>query len=346
MTTFVSGAHRYWFDVFPAVRREVGILRRRAEAIPDPSLRRLALDTQAQKWGNLEGAAAFAAFLPSARRRVVARLLVNLQGIYDYADTLMEQPAGDPRANASSLHGAILVALEPGRPHIDYYAHHDGCEDGGYLAALVERCRSLLEELPSFASVAEAARLHARRIVDYQCDVNLASEGRTCRTISTRGGDSDGLTLRWWETAAAGGSSLTVFALLAAAAKPRLTPVESTGVERLYWPFAASLHTLLDNLIDWREDLDSSQHNLLSHYSSNQEMARRLEYLASETFLRACDFDDGHRLILAGMVALYLSDEHAWTSFARPSSERVLSAAGAIVKPALVMLRARRICLG
>ncbi len=51
------------------------------------------------------------------------RLLVRLQSIYQYTDSLMEQPSSNPVANARELHTAIEIALQPGRPHIDYYRH-------------------------------------------------------------------------------------------------------------------------------------------------------------------------------------------------------------------------------
>ncbi len=68
--------------------------------------------------------------------------------------------------------------------------------------------------------------------------------------------------------------------------------------------------------------------------------------LASETVERARNVAPHHRLILAGMVALYLADEQAWIASARPTSERILAATGALARPALLLLRARRLALG
>ncbi len=90
---FISAARRYWLSVFPAVRRELRHWQLRANEIPDPVLRRLALDAQHHKRGNIEGAAAFAAFVEPASRPLVVRALVAFQTAYDYADILSEQPS-------------------------------------------------------------------------------------------------------------------------------------------------------------------------------------------------------------------------------------------------------------
>jgi type II secretory pathway component PulM len=74
-------------------------------------------------------------------------------------------------------------------------------------------------------------------------------------------------------------------------------------------------------------------------------MVERLGLLASETVKRAGEVPPHHRLILAGMVALYLSDAQAWVPFARPATERILEATGSLARPALLILRARRLAL-
>lgn len=340
---FVAATQRYWVGVYPAIRREIRYLKYRAESIPDPTLRRLALDTQDGKWGNLEGAAAFAAFVPGRQRACVVRLLVTLQGIYDYADSLAEQPSRDPSANAIALHSAMLAVLQPGGPHTDYYAHHTTDEDDGYLRRLVDRCRVVVEQLPAYPLVAEAAHTHTQRIVDYQTHINHDPEHghrSFVRWAETETPASTDLT--WWEMGAACGSSLALFALLASAADPKLTRSQARIVEETYWPWANALHTLLDNLIDRVEDGDTHQHNLIGHYASQAEMTDRLGLLASETVNRARGAAPHHRLILTGMIALYLSDGQAWTSAVYPASQLVLAATGALAKPALFLLYARR----
>jgi tetraprenyl-beta-curcumene synthase len=342
VVAFPTATCRYWFGVFPTAQDEIRRLRRCARDIPDLVLRRLALDAQQRKWACLEGAAAFATFLTREHRVRFTRLLITLQALLDYIDTLMEQPSDDPAANARQLHQAFLVALQPGRPHRDYYRHHPHEDDGGYLAHLADACSGSIRELPSYTVVADRVMGHAERMVFYQSVINLATVADYPFLDRWANKQASGTLLHRWEVGAACGSSLAIFAHLATAADPAPVSNEVDAIDALYWPWAESLHILLDSLIDRVEDRETGQLNLLDNYSSQAEMAERLGVLASETAERALCVAPHHRLILAGMVALYLSDEQAWTPFARPASERVLEASGGIVKPALLLLRARR----
>ncbi|MGE5700783.1 MAG: DUF2600 family protein [Arthrospira platensis] len=343
---FIDAAFRYWIGTYPAIHREIGRMKRRAARIPDQTLQATALAILDSKWSDLEGAGAFAAFAPHHLRPNVARLLVCLQGIYDYADTLAEQPSDNPQADAITLHTAMLDALIPGAALGGYYTHHPSNADGGYLISLIQRCHVTIVQLPAYILVADMARKHAQRIVDYQARINHEPDrGHIAFATWAKSETPDGSGLCWWETGAACGSSLALLALLAAAADSGLTYAEATAVEAVYWPWAGALHTLLDSLIDRSEDRATQQHNLIDHYRNQGEMTERLGVLACETVKRAECVAPHHRLILAGMVALYLSDDQAWTAFVRPASERILEATGTFAKPALLLLRARRLAL-
>src|ERR1700753_2706462 len=115
---FAGTAFHYWFGVFPDVSREVARWHRRAHAIPDARLARLALFTQSAERGNLEGAAVFAVLAPREHRRSVVRAAVAFQALYDFVDTLAERASPDPVANGLRLHQALLTALDPARPHL------------------------------------------------------------------------------------------------------------------------------------------------------------------------------------------------------------------------------------
>lgn len=344
---FAEAAIRYWLSIIPLARGELCALRARARRIPDPSLRGLALESYRRDWVSLEGAAAFAAFAAPHRRANVVRLLITLQSIYQYTDALMEQPCDEPAANARRLHSAILLALSPGRPQVDYYACNARHDDGGYLIELVRRVRATLAELPAYGIVADAVRAHARRIVFYQSLVNLAGaeSHQALACWSELHGSSD-VERRWWELAAAAGSSLTALALLAAAADPTLSRQRARAIEALYWPWLGGLHTLLDSLIDRVEDAAHAQHNLLDHYACEADMASRMERLTLDARSRASAVGVEHSLILAGVVSLYLSDRRAWLPGARLTSERVLGALGGMAGPAMCILRTRRLLHG
>ena len=336
---FLVAASRYWLSVFPTARREIRHWRRRVAAAPDAVLRVLALETLEAKWGNLEGAAAFAAFVPSAWRLTVTRAVVAWQAIYDYADILMEQPCHDHAANAASLHAPLLVAVTPGSRQEDYYARHSCHDDGGYMAAMVEGSRQALLALPGHAAMCDLVQRNAALIVRYQTLIGRPQDFAAWAAALT----PDGAHLRWWETGAACGSSVGVFALIAAAADPAASRRDAEVIEAAYFPWIGSLHTLLDSLVDRHEDLLTGQHSLVGHYGPPGAEAERMRALAQEAARRARALPDGmsHALLLAGMVSLYLSSGSASSPDARPAKEGVVAGVGALGGPAMAVLGVR-----
>ena len=85
--TFAGAARCYWLEIFPVARRELREWRRRAEAIPEPGLRRDALLALQTKSGNAEGLAAFAVLAPRGHRRAVVRAVIAYQTTLDYLDS-------------------------------------------------------------------------------------------------------------------------------------------------------------------------------------------------------------------------------------------------------------------
>jgi tetraprenyl-beta-curcumene synthase len=324
-------------------------LRARARAIPDPGLRTLALVTQREERGNLEGAAAFGVLVPRIHRRAVVRALVAFQATYDYIDTLAEQPCADPVANGRQLHLALLAALDPQRDHADYYEHSSGSRDNGYMRNLIETCRGTVAALPSYTSVLEPALRSARRMVTYQ-SLNHSARPHTRGALARWAAaltpaDTE---LRWWETAAAGASSLTVFALIAAAAKPGLSAAEMAATEEAYFPSISALHVLLDSLIDRACDLEHGHHNLIDHYSSPAEAAHRLAWIAGRAVRGAEALPDGarHALIVAAMASFYLSAPSISTPATFSAAQRVQDSIGAPATPTMAVLKIRRAISG
>jgi tetraprenyl-beta-curcumene synthase len=341
---FAGAASRYWLGVFPLVGREIRHWHERAEEIPDPGLRRLALLTQRTERGNLEGAAAFAVLVPRLQRGRVVRAVVAFQAAYDYIDTLAEQPSSDPIANGRQLHLALLSALEPERAHPDYYEHHCGNRDNGYIKNLIDTCRLAFRALPSHAAVAEAALRSARRMVAYQSLNHQAGETRRALAGWACGLTPPGTGLRWWETAAGAASSLTVFALIAAAARPSLHVSDAAATEHAYFPWIGALHVLLDSLIDRSEDIQSAQHCLMDHYASAEDAANRLGLIAGRAMRAAEMLPRGvqHATILAAMVSFYLSAPGPTTPATMLAAQRVLERMGPVAAPTMAVHRARR----
>jgi tetraprenyl-beta-curcumene synthase len=343
---FVRAALVYWLQVFPTVGREIRARRRRANTIADADMRNVALRVLRTKRGNLEGAAAFAAFAPRRHRAAVIRAQVALQGIYDYVDTLAEGQDRNQVDNSHQLHQAVCRALEPAAPHLDYYARHASREDGQYLVTLVESCRTALATLPSRSLIATATGRFAKRIICYQTfNVPLAlHNGDPLKTWAERATPAP-VDLRWWETAASAGSSLGIFVLLATAANASTTPQEVQAIEEAYFPWIGALHSLLDHLIDIDEDMRDGQRNFMAQYVSPRESATRLRILTKESIHRISLLPNAapHKLILAGMVSFYLSAKEAHLPGVQLATEHILSSSGGIAAVALSMFRVRRV---
>ncbi|HEY2141901.1 MAG TPA: DUF2600 family protein [Solirubrobacteraceae bacterium] len=363
--TFARAAFTYWLTVFPRVCRELARRRRRAAAIPDPVLRELALDAFAKR-GNIEGAAAFAVLAPRAHRTVAVRAIVALQSIYNYADLLSEQGAADPVANARRLHEPLLAALDLDRDTSDpnWYEHHPRRDDGGYLAEMIATCRTALAVLPSYSTVATPARAAAERIVAFQ---SLSAGERSQPRVLTAGAGVDGdapadihggaqnsngalerwarretpadCGLSWWETAAAGGSSLGLHALVALAAEAALEPGEAAAVEDAYFPWIGGLHSLLDSVVDEVEDADTGQLSLLGCYASRADARTRMGSVAARAIRAARALPHGrrHTVVLAGMVGFYASAARG-----EPVLEDVIEVLGPLARPTLLVFDVRR----
>jgi tetraprenyl-beta-curcumene synthase len=342
---FAGAATKYWLGVFPQVGRELRHWRELALEIPDPALRNLALLTQGEERGNLEGAAAFAVLAPRAHRAHVVRAAVAFQATYDYVDTLAEQPCPDPIANGQQLHLALLTALDPGTEHHDYYRHNTGSQDNGYIRKLIDTCRSAFGSLPSYASVAEGALRAARRMVAYQSLIHdTRDEHHQALALWACQETPAGTGLHWWETAASTASSLSVFALIAAAGRPLLSTAETLALERAYFPWIGALHVLLDSLIDRAGDIEVGHHSIIDHYSSAEETATRLSGLAAHAVHATEMLSDGiqHAMILAAMTSFYLSSPCAATPQNSLVRRQVLESMGALATPTMIVLRTRR----
>ena len=265
------------------------------------------------------------------------------QATYDYADAVSEQLGNNDTSSIDRLHRALLIALTPGVPHPDYYGHPER-DDGGYLDYLVDKSRTALQLLPSFVVTAPQIRRAATRIATYQRLNHQVMEGSQCAFARWAQAETrPGSDMRWWETGAAAGSSLSVFAMISAAAEQKLDPRRATAIECAYFPWIGSLHTLLDSLIDEHEDVMTGQHRLSARYLSQEEVADRLQVLAARAneYAKALHDGDHHVMILAAMVSFYLASPQAKDPRVRLASERVLTILGGPTSSSMLILRAR-----
>ena len=340
---FVGAARRYWLSVFPQVRRERRTLETRAAQIPDPVIREMAFHAQS-KWSNIEGAAAFAAFAPRAHRAAAVQGAAGFQCAYNYLDMLGERLTDEPTLNGRQLHQALLVAVDPDAPHIDYYEHYPLSDDNGYLAGMIDSCRAALRSLPSYSAVAPSTRRAAERIVAFQSFNTGEHQGdHDSLELWAEQARMPEVDLRWWEAAASAGSSLGVHSLIAAAARPGLAREEVLELDRAYFPWIGALHSMLDNVIDAYEDHETAQRSLISYYASTEEAANRMRILTRRSIEAAGALPNGreHELMLAAMACSYLSAPEAGQPHAKPIAQAVLSELGELAGPPMFVFRAR-----
>jgi tetraprenyl-beta-curcumene synthase len=345
---YAAAAARYWTRVFPLARRELGHWRARAERIPDPTLRDVALQAQRDKRSNVEGAAAFAVFAPRACRKWVVRAEVAFQVMFDYLDTLSEQPSEHASANAAALHRALLVALDPGAPPARYCDAGAHGADSGYLGALVQRCRQALGALPSYAAVGPTACGLADDLARYQT-LNL-SERHGGHSELRRWAESrttHDAALSWWEAAAGASSTLSLLALMVAAARPATTPEDARRIAAAYRPWVEALHSMLDSTVDQAEDAAAGQRSPLSYYGSPEEATTAMGRIASEATRALGALPDAveHLVLLAGLVGNYGADAHSTLlgrAITRAVAEALSETIGFLALPTALVFRARR----
>lgn len=341
MGAFFCAALRYWLAIFPRTCIELRRWRRRASQIDDAVLRTAALEALAKR-GNIEGAAAFAAVMPGRRRGKLVRALVAFQAIYDYVDLLAEQSRSRRALDARRLHAALIAALEPAVRQRDYYAFHSHYQDGGYLAEMVDVCRSALGALPSSAAIAQAAASSSAQIVDFQA-LSLGADRALELWVRRQQPSDEGL--RWWEAAAAAGSSLVVLALIAAAAAPSLRGEDVAAIEAAYFPRVSALHSLLDSVVDGAEDAATGQLSLVRCYRCTPDAARRMRWLALQALQAVRELPGGrrHMVLVVAMACSYLSAPEASAPDVVALAEGVRGALGPLAVPALVVFRMRRL---
>lgn len=296
--------------VLPEVGEQLNKWRERAERIPDPELRKQALASIRAKRFHCQGGAVYAAAnLP--QRHVLIPLIVAFQTISDYLDNLCDRSTSlDPR-DFRQLHQSMLDAVDPEVPSSDYYAFRNEWDDGGYLQALVETCQACIRMLPSYHLVYAVIREWVGLYCDLQVYKHIRHDLREKELMkwwNLHRRHYDGL--RWNEFAAATGSTLGVFMLFLMATDRTLPCSAVEDVRRAYFPYVCGLHILLDYLIDQEEDRTGGDLNFCHYYGNMETTAQRIAYVAEQARRRITRIEHSafHRMIIEGLLALYLSD--------------------------------------
>jgi tetraprenyl-beta-curcumene synthase len=327
-----------------AVSGEVALWRGLASTIPDHTIREDALSSLESKRGNTDGAALFW-ILPNTRRPDLLRLLVTYEIMCDFLDNVSERGACAGLANGRQLHLAFSEALDPDTPISDYYLHHPWHDDGGYLRLLVELCRAACIRLPSYMAIRpvliRAATLAQVQGLNHELDAHLR-DVRLRKWVARE--FADRLGLAWYELSGAASTWISVLALLTLASEPGRQPHEGVEMYAAYfWVCLAA--TVLDSYVDEMEDNANGDHSYFGHYPTKAQGVRRAHEIVRRATREAQMLRNGHRhtVIVACMVALYLSKDSALTPDMLTTSQMLLRSGGPLAALLGPVLRTWRV---
>ena len=300
---------RFVTRVFPKVEKELKRWQELIKTAGDAELRHQGLASIEKKKFHCLGGSVYT--LMEGAHEETLPFIVAFQTISDYLDNLCDRAGCLDAAAFRQLHLAFTDALEPGKPLNDYYQLYPHKDDAGYLQALVEECRRIIKKLPSYHIVKESALNLALLYCDLQTykHTHYQVREKQLKDWFARYA-ADHQDLYWWEFAAATGSTLGIFALIAAAGQPNLDCTEAAELTSSYFPWICGLHILLDYFIDQEEDILGGDLNFVSYYP-DQEMCRQRMILFQNNALKcaaALPEPLFHVTVVKGLPAFYLSD--------------------------------------
>jgi tetraprenyl-beta-curcumene synthase len=327
------------------VLQEVERWKALAAVIPDLTIRKDALAALEHKRPNTDGAALLWT-VPGRRCRRLLRLLVAYEIMGDFLDSTVERGAHVGVLNGRQLHLALVDAIDIRRSTSDYYLYHPWQDDGGYLLRLVEFCRYGCTLLPSYPVVRplliRAARLAQVQGLNHELDVNLRD--LILREWAGREGNADS-GLDWYETAGAASAWLTVLALMTVATETAPKMSQADEVFLAYFPWIALTATFLDSYDDLIEDRENNTSSYFTHYESFDFVVSRIDELVRRASHEALTLHNGerHAVIVASMIALYLSKESVRGPEMLSTTRRLLHAGGPLAMLLAPVLRTWRI---
>jgi tetraprenyl-beta-curcumene synthase len=329
-----------------AVRHEVRHWQALADRIPDPALRHDAVSSLADKRYYTDGAAFFW-ILPRRRNRELLALLVALQTIANYLDYASEREAArSGRSSGKNLMLALVDAVNVGGPLHDYYNNAPGRDDGGYLRALVDRCRRACATLPRYELARPLLLREARRMeaLDLCHDpVPWRRDAALRRFAQREFPEVDGAT--WQELAGSATSMIAVIALLALAADETCSRDDLAAVAAVYAPWVGALSLILDSYIDQDDDAVTGAWSFVTYFDSDDAVRRRGHELIERamTGVGTLPHADRHKVVLSAMLAMFLTSDSARRDPLASDVPELLRAGGPLTLTLAPILRAWRL---
>jgi tetraprenyl-beta-curcumene synthase len=325
-------AVRFLTSVVPKASSELRRLRRRAEAIAQPDIRREALSSLRHKAFHVHGACVFATFLQPADARTFVRLVAAFETAVDYLDNLCDRIGAQDEADFRALHEALLDAVTPGAPLRPYFRHRP-LDDSGYLAGLVKLAQSTFALLPSYAAAMPYVIDVTQRYCELQALKHLGQGERERRCEAAFSDVAPDLT--WWEGAAASGSTMATFALAYGAMSAALDPSRAEAIHAAYFPYYTALHIFLDYFIDQEEDRAHGELNFVACYPSATSASAGITRIAATAATRVARLDDpeAHLFGLRAMCGYYCTRPTVRAPESRAAATAIMQTVGIEVDP-------------
>ncbi|SDC26424.1 tetraprenyl-beta-curcumene synthase family protein [Shouchella lonarensis] len=311
-TTAIPLLYRIYRKVIPTVHKHYDAWINRAQTIPDPELRSQALDALARKKFHCEGGGVYGLAAQGHFEELI-QFIISYQLICDYLDNLCDQSDSLDPNDFRALHNALLIALQPGVAHEDYYAYRAQKDDGGYLQALVENCQKIVTTFPSFTVFQPHMLKMSGLYGDLQVYKHVKKEDREplLKAFFEKHRHDLPEEMTWYEFAACTASTLAIYTMATYATKPDVSWELAQTICDGYYPYVQGMHILLDYFIDQKEDIADDELNFLFYYDSKEQMEERFRYFVRKAEETLSELPDPkfHRMLIRGVIALYLADE-------------------------------------
>lgn len=297
--------------ILPAVHKELSYWKGKAEAIPDPELRKQALASIEHKTFHCEGGAIMA-LMAKEKYNEAIKFIVAYQTISDYLDNLCDRSTSLDPEDFAALHESMEDALTVNASPKNYYRFRNEQEDGNYLADLASVCREVLSNLECYGRI----KCYLLELCQYYCDLQIhkhvTQEERVPRLQEWfnqyRGQIPE---MEWYEFSACSGSTLGIFCLVSYALRDDFENRHAENIRNGYFPYIQGLHILLDYLIDQEEDREEGDLNFCFYYENEEKLFDRLKHFVAEAdkHTEKLPHKRFHRLINRGLLGIYLSDD-------------------------------------
>jgi len=300
----------YIWHTLPLVKKELRRWKQEALACADPALSLQAVNSISNKDFHCYGGAVYA-IAGAQQEKLLIRLIVAYQTICDYLDNLCDRNDCLDGGAFRQLHIALQDALQPGTMKSNYYQYYPNQDDGGYLDKLVEECRTLVQKLPAYPAVQKEGLDLVQYYIDLQVKKHISLSQRERTLIDWAENNLASYPgIYWQEFAAASGSTLALFALLALASHNNIEPQECRETIDAYFPWICGLHILLDYFIDQEEDRQGGDLNFTFYYADHEETLQRLMLFIQQSHMKARQIKNAvfAKTVIEGLLALYLSD--------------------------------------